>query len=106
MARRKTASIKDKRNEYDAAEAIAKDEGEAPKKKVKKTPAKRKSKAAKAAEIRMKLYWGVFSQNAKRVALFEFDQEKEARARADELSKGGKSPHFVQKVKEAIAAEV
>ena len=53
----------------------------------------------------MKLYWGVFSQNLKRVAVFEFDQKKEADKRATELSKGGKSPHFVQKVKEEVKPE-
>ena len=53
----------------------------------------------------MKLYWGVFSQNLKRVAVYEFDQKKEAEQRATELSKGGKSPHFVQKVKEQITVE-
>ena len=53
----------------------------------------------------MRLYWGVFSQNLKRVAVFEFDQQKEAQKRATELSKGGKSPHFVQKVKEEIKLE-
>jgi hypothetical protein len=53
----------------------------------------------------MKLYWGVFSQNLKRVAVFEFDQQKEAQKRATELSKGGKSPHFIQKVKEEISLE-
>ena len=53
----------------------------------------------------MRLYWGVFSQNLKRVAVFDFDKKKEAEKRAKELSKGGKSPHFVQKVKEEIKVE-
>ncbi|MEM9366405.1 MAG: hypothetical protein AAGD07_10450 [Planctomycetota bacterium] len=52
-----------------------------------------------AAEVRLRLYWGVLSQNLKRVAVFEVDQQAEAVKRAEELSKGGKSPHFVQKVK-------
>ena len=69
-----------------------------------KKATKRKTKKA-AAEVRMKLYWGVFSQNLKRVAVFEFDQKDEAEKRATELSKGGKSPHFVQKVKEEIKPE-
>jgi hypothetical protein len=68
--------------------------------KPKKAPAKSKAKAA--ADARIKLYWGVFSQNLKRVAVFEFDQKAEADKRAEELSKGGKQPHFVQKVKEQV----
>jgi hypothetical protein len=50
----------------------------------------------------MKLYWGVFNQSLKQVALFEFDQKKDADKKAEELSKSGRSPHFVQKVKEVI----
>lgn len=76
------------------------DEDGVPKKKV---PAKRKVKTVE--EPRKKLYWGVFSQNLKRVAVFEFDQQSDAAARAEELSKGGKSPHFIQKVKEEIQLE-
>jgi LysM repeat protein len=94
---RKVVSRKAKAAEAEAAEKL-----EAPKKKKKAT--KRKSKKA-AAEVRMKLYWGVFSQNLKRVAVFEYDQRDEAEKRAEELSKGGKSPHFIQKVKEPIATE-
>lgn len=96
---RKVVSRKAKAAEAEAAEKQA----TAKKKKAAKKTTKRKTKAA--AEIRMKLYWGVFSQNLKRVAVFEFDQKKEAEKRADELSKGGKSPHFVQKVKEEIKIE-
>ncbi|MEC8475249.1 MAG: hypothetical protein VXZ38_11395 [Planctomycetota bacterium] len=88
-----------------AEEAEAADKQVATKKKAaKKKATKRKTKKA-AAEVRMKLYWGVFSQNLKRVAVFEFDQKAEAEKRATELSKGGKSPHFVQKVKEEIKPE-
>ncbi len=68
-----------------------------------KKSAKRKSKSGDPGRLR--LYWGVFSQNLKRVAVFEFDQQKEAQKRAKELSKGGKSPHFVQKVKEEIKTD-
>ena len=50
----------------------------------------------------MKLFWGVFNQSLKRVALFEFNQKKQADKKAEDLSQSGKSPHFVQKVKEAI----
>jgi hypothetical protein len=96
---RKVVSRKAKAAEAEAAEKQA-----STKKKAAKKTTKRKTKKA-AAEVRMKLYWGVFSQNLKRVAVFEFDQKKEAEKRASELSKGGKSPHFVQKVKEEIKPE-
>jgi hypothetical protein len=92
---RKTVNRKELRAEAEAAEAAEK---EAPKKKKKAAPRKSTKKAA--VEIRMRLYWGVFNQSLKRVALYDFSQEKEAKEKAKELSK--KSPHFVQKVKEAI----
>ncbi|WP_236616145.1 hypothetical protein [Rhodopirellula europaea] len=69
-----------------------------------KKASSRKTKKA-AADVRLRLYWGVFSQNLKRVAVFEFDQKDEALKRSEELSKGGKAPHFVQKVKEEIKVE-
>ena len=97
---RKVVSRKAKAEEAEAAEKQVATKKKAAKKKA----TKRKTKKA-AAEVRMKLYWGVFSQNLKRVAVFEFDQKTEAEKRATELSKGGKSPHFVQKVKEEIKPE-
>ena len=50
----------------------------------------------------MKLMWGVFSQSLKRVAVFDYTEKAEAQKKAEELSASGKSPHFVQKVKEAV----
>lgn len=94
---RQVVSRKEKAAEAEAAEKLIAE------KKAKKKSGSRKSKAA--ANVRLKMYWGVFSQNLKRVAVFEFDQKAEAEKRAVELSKGGKSPHFVQKVKEEIKAE-
>ena len=96
---RKVVSRKAKAAEAEAAEKQA----TAKKKKAAKKATKRKKKVA--ADVRLRLYWGVFSQNLKRVAVFEFDQKNEAQKRATELSKGGKSPHFVQKVKEEIKPE-
>ena len=43
-----------------------------------------------------------FNQSLRRVALYEYSQKKEAQKKADELSASGKSPHFVQPVKEVI----
>jgi hypothetical protein len=95
---RKVVSRKAKAAEAEAAEKQSTA-------KRKKAASKRKTKKKAAADMRLKLYWGVFSQNLKRVAVFEFDQKKEAQARANELSKGGKSPHFIQKVKEEVKLE-
>ena len=98
MAKRKTTrSRKDLRAEAEAAEALEKEGG---KKKKAKKKAKRKSRKKADAIVRMKLFWGVFNQSMKRVALYDFSQQKEAEKKAQELSK--KTPHFVQKVKEVI----
>lgn len=94
---RKVVSRKEKRAEAEAAEAA-----EATTKKKKKAPAKRKSRAKAAKEVRLKAFWGVFNQSLRRVALYDFNQKKEAEKKAQELSASGKSPHFVQPVKEAI----
>lgn len=69
---------------------------------VKKAPAKRKSRAKVAKEVRLKAFWGVFNQSMKRVALFEYSQRKAADKKASELSTSQKTPHFVQPVKEII----
>ena len=90
------------REEAEAAEAAEKTGTVKKKKAAKRKTATRKSRKKEPAELRMKLFWGVFNQSLKRVALFEFNQKKQAEKKADELSQGGKAPHFVQKVKEAI----
>ncbi len=95
---RKTRSRKDLRAEAEAVEKLEEEAG-AKKKKAKKK-AKRKSRKKADAVVRMKLFWGVFNQSMKRVALYDFSQQKEAEKKASDLSK--KSPHFVQKVKEVI----
>lgn len=97
---RKTVSIREKRAEAEAAEAAEK---AAPKKKkAVKKKAVRKSRAKAAAEVRLKAFWGVFNQSLKRVALYDYTQKKEAEKKAKELTDKGKSPHFVQPVKEVI----
>jgi hypothetical protein len=63
--------------------------------------AKRTRKAA--AEPRIKLYWGVFNQNLKRVAVFEYEDLKKAEKAAKEFSKTG-GDHFLQKIKETVTA--
>jgi hypothetical protein len=88
------------REEVEAAEqaGTAEKKAAAPRK---TTP--RKSRKKEPVELRIKLFWGVFNQSLKRVALFEFNQKKQADKKAEELSQSGKSPHFVQKVKENIS---
>jgi hypothetical protein len=103
----KIVSRKEKRAEVEAAERKSK---AAPKKAAapkaaKKEPAKRKSRAKSAKEVRLKAFWGVFNQSLKRVALYEFSEKKEADKKAKDLTASGKSPHFVQPVKEEVATE-
>src|SRR4051794_39862168 len=102
---RKVVNRKVLRAEVEAAEALeAKEGAEGGKKKAKekKAPVKRRSRAKSSEPERRKLFWGVFNQSAKRVALFDFSQRKAAEAKASELAGSGKNPHFVMKVKEAI----
>jgi len=94
---RKVVNRKELRAENEAAEQAG-----TTKKKAKKKAAKRASRAKSVADVRMKLFWGVFNQSLKRVALYDFSQKKQAEKKATDLSKSGKSPHFVQKVKEVI----
>ncbi len=101
---RKVMNRKALREANDAAEAQGK-VGEADAKPVKKKPAKRKSKVKDPELIRMKLFWGVFNQTMKRVALYEFNQKKQAEQKAEELNAAGKQPHFVAKVKEEVVVE-
>jgi hypothetical protein len=68
----------------------------------KKAPVKRKSRAKVAKEVRLKAFWGVFTQSLRRVALFEHSQRAEADKKAADLTESQKSPHFVQLVKEVI----
>ncbi len=116
---RKTVSRMKLRAEGEAAEKKATKKKAPTKKKAAKKAAKKKAAATKGdtvkkkrtrkkkvAEVRLRLYWGVFNQSLKRVALFEFNQRKQAEKKAEDLSNSGnKSPHFVQRVKEEINIE-
>ncbi len=110
---RKVINRRELREQSDAAEARGEadekedvggegDEEGGSKTKKKKTPTKRKSRAKSAEPARLKLFWGVFNQASKRIAKYDFTQKKQAEAKAAELSTGGKNPHFVAKVKEAV----
>jgi hypothetical protein len=95
---RKILNRKELRKENDSAES--KEGAKEPA--VKKAPVKRKSRAKVAKEVRLKAFWGVFNQSMRRISLFEYSQQKEAKKKAEELSESQKSPHFVQLVKEVI----
>jgi hypothetical protein len=95
---RKVVNRKELRAETEAAE-----KRDSTKKKAEPTKKpKRKSRSKAAAEVRLKAFWGVFNQSLKRVALFEHNERKKAEKKAAELTASGKSPHFVQPVKEVI----
>lgn len=78
-------------------------EGKADEEAAPKVKAPRKPRAKKEVEpLRLKIFWGVFNHQLKRVALFDFNQRKAAERRAEELSQGEKPQHFVMKVKEKV----
>lgn len=106
---RKVLNRKALREEVEAAEKEGASAAEGTAKgakgaKAEKKPAKRKTRK-EPVEVRMKLFWGVYNQALRRVALYEFNQKKLADKKAEDLSQGGKSPHFVAKVKEPIKDE-
>jgi hypothetical protein len=88
------------REENDAAESLATES--APEVKADKKPARKKSRAKVAKEVRLKAFWGVFNQSLRRVARFEYCQRKQADQKAEELTVSQKTPHFVQLVKEVL----
>lgn len=53
-------------------------------------------------EIRTRIYWAVFNQALRRVAVFEFDQKIEAEKRAAKLAKSSGEHHFIQKIKAIV----
>jgi hypothetical protein len=100
---------KELRAQADAAEArgkTAKKEKPVKEKKEKKEKvAKEKKVAAKkparkkvVKEVRMKAYWGVFSQAMKKLVTFEYADKRAAEKKAADLGPN----HFVQLIKEPI----
>ncbi len=53
-------------------------------------------------ETRTRVYWAVFNQDCKRVAVFEFDQKVEAEKRATKLITSSGEHHFIQKIKAIV----
>jgi hypothetical protein len=96
---KKILNRKELRAQNDEAEAA---EGAGEKKPAKKAPAKRKSRAKTPKEVRLKAFWAVYNQSMKPVVKFEYNERKYADKKAAELSANGKSPHFVQLLKEVI----
>ncbi len=65
------------------------------------TPAAPKPRRRKG-EIRTRIYWAVFNQALRRVAVFEFDQREEAEKRAAKLAQATGEHHFLQKIKALV----
>jgi pyruvate/2-oxoglutarate dehydrogenase complex dihydrolipoamide acyltransferase (E2) component len=100
---RKILNRRELREASDAAERSESGEGTTKKAAAPKKPAaKRKSRAKTAKEVRLKAFWGVFSQSLNPVVLFEYSERELADKKAEELSESKKSPHFVQLVKKVI----
>jgi hypothetical protein len=104
---RKIVNRKALREEVEAAERSGSASEPAAEKKVaKKKTAKRKSRSAEAKVVRVKLFWLVVNQSGKQVGQrYEYHQKEAADKKAEELSQGGKSPHWVQKHREPISEE-
>ena len=100
----KKAGAKKTATKKTAAKKTATKKKEA-KKAEKKPKAKRASRKKVVAEVRLKAFWGVFNQSLKRVALYEYNQRRQADKRAEELTEKSGSPHFVQLVKEVIETD-
>jgi hypothetical protein len=64
-----------------------------------------KPKRRTKVETRTRVYWAVFNPDLKRVAVFEFDQEDEAKKRANKLTEATGGPHFIQKIKAVVKVE-
>ncbi|OHB84922.1 MAG: hypothetical protein A2V98_24945 [Planctomycetes bacterium RBG_16_64_12] len=87
--------------ETEAAEPKVTNAMEGVKKPAKKTTGRR-SRAKATKEVRLRAFWGVFSQSLNAVVLFDYGERNEAQKKAKELSESRKSPHFVQLIKKAI----
>ena len=96
---RKILNRKELRETHEAAERAGTDAQPVADK---KAPAKRKSRAKAKKEVRLKAFWGVFTQSLNPVVMFEYSQRADAETRAAELTQSRNSPHFVQLVKKII----
>lgn len=83
------------------------DDEEKPKKKKKKVkpppkPKTTKTRTRTAKVVRMRVVWGVFSNNHQCVATYEYPKRKDADAHAARLATEKRSTFFVQPVKEPM----
>lgn len=102
----------DEESDEEEAEDEDEDEGdeddeERPKKKKKKKPVKAKAPPKKttrrAAKVtRMRVVWGVFSNNNSLVTTYAYPKKGDAEEHARKLTADKRSTHFVQPVKEPI----
>jgi hypothetical protein len=99
MARR-TTSIKDKRQEAEAAEARGLNKPKARKKAAARPRTTRKK--AKAPE-RKRLSWVIYSGTQKEFARFPYDQRAEADAKLEEMKAKGRKNYYLQPVKELLS---
>jgi hypothetical protein len=107
MMARRILNRRELREESEAVERLGEAEGgEAGKspeaRKAPKKAAKRKTRAKVGKEVRLKAFWGVFTQTLTQVSQYEYSEREEADKRAAELTESKKTPHFVQLVKKVI----
>ena len=101
MAARKTPTLKDKRREADAVEALEKTPAgkkAAAKKTATKKPTRRKTKQAE----RKRLIWGVFSGTLREEARFPYNERAQAEEKLEQLRAKSKKLYFIQPIKELI----
>jgi hypothetical protein len=101
LNRRELREENDAAARSDGARLLAEPESPAERRPVKKPP-KRKPRTKVNKQVRLKAFWGVFSQSLAQVAQFEYGEREEAVKRATELTESKKTPHFVQLVKKVI----
>ena len=82
----------------------AESEGEpaAKKKAAPRKTAKKRSSEIVAREVRLKAFWGVYSQTFQLVKLFPYADREAAEVFAAEMTEAKKTPHFIRLEKQVI----
>lgn len=96
MARR-TRSLREMRQEYEAAEARGLIPKHEPPRRPRAEPAPARPKPQ--AQARLKVVWTVCDVGGRTVATFDYPQKSDAEALAAQLKARGKGPHFVRSEK-------
>ncbi len=104
---RKTANRLELRRAAEAAEAREADgqesgSDESPTTTTKTTKTATKRKRATTKEVRKKAFWAVFNNKGISVAEFDYSDKAAAEQKAQDLSNGQETPHFVQLLKKDI----